>query len=76
MELDDEVKMYGVLVGKTSQFVKSGDLMSTSNVYHAAEVYSYKDVQYQWQAPDVSKYAHLTFNGFHRNDGKVGTANY
>ena len=76
MQSGDEVKMYGVLVGKMLHDVKSGDLMSTSNVYHASEVYSHKDVQYQWQAPDVSKYANLTFNGFHRNDGKVGTANY
>ena len=31
---------------------------------------------YHWQAPDVSKYTQTTFNGYHQNDGQVGTANY
>lgn len=71
-----EVYMYGVLVGKTTKPVKRGGLMSTSNLHHAASAYAYRDVQYQWQAPDVSKYLDRTFNGYHRPDGRVGTANY
>ncbi|RZK93000.1 MAG: altronate dehydratase, partial [Pedobacter sp.] len=31
---------------------------------------------YEWHAPDVAKFAGRTFNGYHRADGKVGTANY
>ncbi len=30
----------------------------------------------QWTPPDVSKFAGRTFNGYHRSDGRVGTANY
>ena len=71
-----EVYMYGVLVGKTTRPVKRGGLMSTANLHHVASPYGFRDVQYQWQAPDVSKFVNRTFNGYHRPDGRVGTANY
>jgi altronate hydrolase len=29
-----------------------------------------------WIKPDVSKFVNRTFNGYHRSDGSVGTANY
>src|SRR5947207_1329500 len=29
-----------------------------------------------WKAPDVSKWKEKEFLGYHRSDGKVGTANY
>src|SRR5205809_5362252 len=72
----DEVMMYGVLVGKAQTFIPRGGLMSTANVKHAAQRYDYRGSTYQWQAPDVSKFVGRTFNGYHRNDGRVGTANY
>jgi len=73
---DDEVIMYGVLVGKAICFIPKGGLMSTANTRHAAEDYFYRHVDYQWQAPDVSAFEHRTFNGYIRKDGRVGTANY
>ena len=76
MEAGDEVIMYGVLVGKAQNFIPKGGLMSTANVKHAAQPYDYRGSRYQWHAPDVSKFAGKTFNGYHRSDGKVGTANY
>ena len=71
-----EVIMYGVLVGKVQYDVKKGGLMTTGNLYHAADPYAYRDAEYKWTAPDVSKYTGRTFNGYHRTDGRVGTANY
>ncbi len=71
-----EVIMYGVLIGKVQANVLKGSLMTTDNLKHAAEPYGYRGVSYHWQAPDVSKYAHTTFNGYYQNDGQVGTANY
>lgn len=71
-----EVIMYGVLIGKIQANVLKGSLMTTDNLKHAAEPYGYRGVSYHWQAPDVSKYAHTTFNGYYQNDGQVGTANY
>ncbi len=72
----DAIFMYGVLVGKVEFDVTKGSLMTTDNLKHAAETYSYREVDYTWEIPDVSKYKNTTFNGFKRNDGRVGTANY
>ncbi len=76
MQPGDEIIMYGVLVGKTQTALKAGSRMSTQNTKHAAEPFAYRPCHYQWQPPDVSKYANRTFNGYHRSDGRVGTANY
>lgn len=72
----DEVIMYGVLVGKAQTTIPAGGLMTTANVKHAAEGYDYRGARYEWNAPDVSKFEGRTFNGYHRSDGRVGTANY
>ena len=72
----DEVRMYGVLVGRTVQDVKAGQWMSTTNIKHATEPYFYRPSTFQWSPPDVSKFEEHTFMGYHRNDGRVGTANY
>ncbi|MFM2363477.1 MAG: hypothetical protein RLZZ316_2379 [Bacteroidota bacterium] len=76
MNAGDAVIMYGVLVGKAQSFIPKGGLMNTANTKHAASPYAYRVVNYKWQPPDVSKYAGKTFNGYHRADGRVGTANY
>jgi altronate hydrolase len=76
MQQGDEVIMYGVLVGKAQTFIPQGSRMTTSNVKHAADPYHYRGSNYKWQAPDVSKFEGRTFNGYHRSDGRVGTANY
>ncbi|HMT96527.1 MAG TPA: altronate dehydratase family protein [Ferruginibacter sp.] len=72
----EDIIMYGVLVGKTQHAVKAGSLMTTENVKHAAHPYAYRETNYQWQVPNVSKFKNKTFNGYIRNDGTVGTANY
>lgn len=76
MNPGDEVIMYGVLVGKAQAFIPRGGLMTTANVKHAADPYTYRGSHYQWQPPDVSRFRSRTFNGYHRSDGRVGTANY
>lgn len=76
LKTGDEVIMYGVLVGKTQKDIIKGSRMSTENIKHAAEPYDYRNVKFEWQAPDVSKFKERTFNGYHRADGRVGTANY
>jgi altronate hydrolase len=72
----DGIIMYGVLVGKAQVEILAGSRMSTSNTKHAAEPYAFRPSHYKWQPPDVSKFAGRTFNGYHRADGRVGTANY
>jgi altronate hydrolase len=76
MKAGDEVFMYGVLVGKAQNNIPGGGLMTTANIKHAADKYDYRGVNYKWKAPDVSKFKGRTFNGYHRSDGRVGTANY
>ena len=76
MESGNEVIMYGVLVGTAQKQISKGTRMSTVNIKHAAEPYAYRKVNFNWQAPDVSKYKGRTFNGYYRSDGRVGTANY
>jgi altronate hydrolase len=72
----DKIIMYGVLVGTAQTDVLKGGWMSTANTKHAAEPYSYRKTDFKWTAPDVSKFEGRTFNGYHRSDGRVGTANY
>ena len=76
MQVGDEVMMYGVLVGKAQSFIPAGSRMTTTNIKHASEGYDYRGIKYNWTPPDVSKFANRTFNGYHRPDGRVGTANY
>lgn len=76
MNAGDEITMYGVLVGKAQSSIPRGARMSTENTKHAAEPFFYRKTDVQWKAPDVSKFAGRTFNGYHRSDGRVGTANY
>ncbi len=76
MQQGDKIIMYGVLVGKAQNFIPGGGLMTTENVKHAADPFEFRPSHYEWHAPDVSKYKGRKFNGYHRNDGRVGTANY
>jgi altronate hydrolase len=76
MQYGDEIIMYGVLVGKAQHYIAKGSLMTTENTKHAAGSFAYKPYHYQWQPPDISKFANRTFNGYHRSDGSIGTANY
>lgn len=71
-----EVIMYGVLVGTVQVPVSRGERMTTENVKHAAGAYAYRGKKYEWVPPDVSRFRNRTFMGYHRADGRVGTANY
>jgi altronate hydrolase len=71
-----EIIMYGVLVGKTLKDVAAGARLTTENVHHASTPYSYRGRQFHWTPPDVSKFRGRRFMGYHRSDGRVGTANY
>jgi altronate hydrolase len=71
-----EVIMYGVLVGRTEISVRAGTRVSTENLKHASRDFHYRASQYKWIPPDVSAFSNIYFKGFHRHDGRVGTANY
>lgn len=75
-ELDEKIIMYGVLVGKASKPIALGEALTTENVYHASSDYVLGERKLNWTKPDTSAFEGRTFNGFHRADGSVGTANY
>jgi len=73
----DPVIMYGVLVGKAKEGIPIGTRISTSNLKHASGDYKLSSQRKtSWHVPDSEAWQNKTFNGFHRGDGSVGTANY
>ena len=71
-----DVIMYGGLVGKTTQPIRRGDLLSTANLHHDASEFHEKSGTYEWTRPDVQRWKERTFLGYHRADGQVGTRNH
>jgi altronate hydrolase len=71
-----DVIMYGVLVGRTAEPLRRGDLLSTRNLRHAAAAFHNQDAASRWSPPDVSRWREKTFLGYQRADGQVGTRNY
>jgi altronate hydrolase len=71
-----EIYMYGVLVGKATVTIPKGSLLTTANVHHASEGFHLGERKLNWHQPDTANFAGKTFNGYHRTDGSVGTANY
>ncbi|HTM98263.1 MAG TPA: altronate dehydratase family protein [Pedobacter sp.] len=76
LPVGEQLYMYGVLVGKTTHAVPAGGALTTANVHHAASPFSMGVRKLAWQKPTVTHLEDLTFNGFARTDGSVGTANY
>ena len=72
----DAIIMYGVLVGRATQPISCGSALTTDNLRHDnAEVDPTVPVARTWHAPDVTRLANRTFDGYHRADGRVGTRN-
>jgi altronate hydrolase len=73
----DPVFMYGVLVGKAKEKIETGAKISTANLKHASDEYSLSPTRKTgWHVPEENKWKGKTFMGYHRSDGRVGTANY
>ena len=72
----DPVYMYGVLVGETTKAISQGKRVSTSNLVHRSAEYEQGESVDLWTPPSTEKWQNGTFQGFHRKDGSVGTANH
>jgi len=73
----DKIIMYGVPVGTANVALQAGALLTTENVTHfASDITLDKEQSFSWDSLSVDKWKDVTFNGYHRQDGKVGTANY
>lgn len=75
-DVDADVIMYGVLVGKAVVPIRKGGVISTSNIRHASGEFRVSQREIAWVRPDISKWKDKTFLGYHRADGSVGTRNY
>lgn len=77
MAVDDILYMYGVPIGKATQPILKGAVITIDNVKHyAAPIDLTKHEPYQWAAPNVERWQSRTFKGYIREDGRVGTRNY
>jgi altronate hydrolase len=74
--IDDDVIMYGVLVGRAVSPIAPGELLTTTNIHHQAAPFREQSSEFRWSSPDVSRWKHQTFQGYRRSDGQVGTRNY
>lgn len=75
-KVGDPILMYGALIGKAIKPIAQGESITIDNVVHASSDYNVGEQQSTWVAPDISKWKNSTFNGYHRADGSVGTANH
>lgn len=71
-----DVVMYGVLVGKATEPIAKGEVITPRNTHHQAAPFHEKTEEYRWTPPDVSRWQTKTFQGYHRADGQVATRNY
>jgi altronate hydrolase len=71
----DHIIMYGVIVGKANRSIKKGEVVTTENVKHQSAKVEGKTETLGWDPPNVDKWKDRTFNGYHREDGQVGTEN-
>lgn len=72
----DLVTMYGVTVGRVTQAIPEGGLISTANIVHESAAWSGTRGTHSWTPPDVSRWQNATFQGYRRKIGPAGTANH
>ena len=71
----DAVYMYGVLVGEAIKQIPKGGLLTPENIKHKIQEVHGKTASWDWTPPQTTKWYDRTFNGYHRQDGQVGTDN-
>jgi altronate hydrolase len=76
LPVGSKIIMYGGVVGRVREAIPRGGLLSTRNVQHDATDFARRESHFQWTPPDVARWQGRTFNGYHREDGQVGTRNY
>jgi altronate hydrolase len=70
----DHIIMYGVIVGKANHPIQKGEVITTENVKHESEeVFKKAKLVGRHQMWINGKIK--PFNGYHREDGQVGTKN-
>jgi altronate hydrolase len=74
--MNQEIIMYGVTVGKANVDLPKGTIITTQNISHKTSKVIERTPKLDWLKPDISRWEKLTFQGYKRKDGSVGTGNY
>jgi len=72
----ETLRMYGIVVGRAVHDIQQGEPVTTRNLVHATDSLTQQQRRESWQPPDVSRWCDTKFQGFFRQDGRVGTRNY
>ncbi|NOY43038.1 MAG: altronate dehydratase [Planctomycetes bacterium] len=80
----DRLRMYGIVVAKARHPIRAGQRLNTANIVHATDdlidrstiTNKIPSATNAWQPPDVTRWHGATFDGFARQDGRVGTRNH
>jgi len=72
----EQVRMYGVEVGRVLSDLPAGSLLTTKNTQHSVREYNVSKGKVKWNSPDTSRFEEQVFKGYHRSNGTVGTANH
>ena len=77
LNLGSQLYLYGVVVGKAIKSISEGEAVNTQNICHYTKRYSLPKNLKKTSTSNLSnnQYSSKTFEGYHREDGKVGTEN-
>lgn len=68
--------MYGAIAGRAKRAIAAGEWLSQQNMAHAAREVAESPAPYLWTPPNVTRWSDRTFQGYRREGGGFGTANY
>lgn len=71
----EPIYMYGIKIGVVVETIKKGEALTALNVAHDTSKISNVKWRSNQIATDISNFQNRTFNGYHRQDGQVGTQN-
>jgi altronate hydrolase len=72
----DTVTLHGTSAGRVLQPIARGGMLTTKNVVHATQEFEITTSDFTWTPPNIGRWKEKTFDGYHRSDGRVGTANH
>ncbi len=75
LDVDGEIYMYGILIGRAVTPIEKGEVLTTENVKHKTQSVNQRTAIVGWTPPDLSRWRNRNFMGYHRPDGQVGTQN-
>ena len=77
LNLGSQLYLYGVVVAKAIKSISEGEAVNTQNICHYTKRYSLPKNLKKTSTSNLSnnQYSSKTFEGYHREDGKVGTEN-